>query len=153
MKNPFTGASGSNERTSKLAKGVFCDVDGTLVGILDGKLNEPLVKALQMLMDKRVPVYIITGGDTDVKAIKLQKLGVRGNLLAVRRKDDFAAYDLQVLIDDTDPKEQFLSVYGQWFKPRVTNVEEFVSDIMRVLEETAQGPKPPEGTAPSTPKP
>lgn len=99
------------EQAHSLEKGVFVDVDGTL--IIDGELNIDLAKELMVRND----VVIFSGGDPDLKTKQLKELGFPENLLPVVSKDKYKGKILEKLIDDSAPEYQGFDV-AFYFKPR-----------------------------------
>lgn len=90
-----------SEKAMELEKGIFVDVDGTLV--VDGKLNTALTETLKKSSDR---VVIFSGGDSETQTEKLRNLGFPEEFLPVVSKDKYKGKMLERLIDDTPPSYQ-----------------------------------------------
>ena len=78
-------------------EGVYCDVEGTL--LVDGKLNEKVVKALSYYWSEKKKITIWTDGDVDDIFTKLRMLGVPHSIVS---KHDYAGATAEIVIDDMD---------------------------------------------------
>ncbi len=90
-------------------RGIFVDVDGTLIG-LDGKLNQVLHDKLKIAEECGFSVTLISGGNKSEQEERLKKLGATLKCLeddGVERKEALFGI-LEFLIDDTSPYSQGL---------------------------------------------
>lgn len=89
-----------SEKAKKFEKGIFVDVDGTL--IVDGGLDIELAEALEGVNG----VVVFTGGNPEQKTEELRRLGLSERLLPVVSKDLYKGKILEKLIDDSVPDYQ-----------------------------------------------
>jgi hypothetical protein len=88
------------ESTGKTLKGVFVDVDDTLLHA-NGQANEGLVKSLKEAEAAGVKVTIISGGDPETQKERLAQAGMV--VKKVIPKASLRGAKLETLIDDTKP--------------------------------------------------
>ena len=98
------------EMAHELVRGVFVDVDGTL--IIDGQLNEKLVADLEKV---NTPVIIFSGGDPESQTERLRNLGFSEKYLPVHSKKEYQGKILEKLIDDSNTNYQgFEALFQFW---------------------------------------
>ncbi|GEM_PF-7021370 len=94
-----------------LKKGIFVDVDGTLIGP-DGKLNTELYEKLRIAEELGYKVTVISGGYIPMQEQRLKELGVKLKCLdgGVSPKSSYEnMVVLEFLIDDVRPGSQKLT--------------------------------------------
>ncbi len=93
-----------------VVRGVFVDVDDTLIQSSRYDENPKLTKAAELILalapGSGTPLTIFTGGDPAEATKKLQELGVPAEYLPVRSKTEFRGKRLEIVIDDTAPVKQ-----------------------------------------------
>ena len=88
------------EQATDLEKGVFVDVDGTLISP-DGTLNKGLLDMINLADMNGDPVIIFTGGDPERQTALLREIGLPEKFLPVRSKAEYKGKVLGFLVDDT----------------------------------------------------
>lgn len=91
----------------EVLKGVFCDIEGTLLSS-DDAVNESVLQMLEKEEGKRA-VSIWTGGDTEKLQKKLYQLGVKK--FPILSKYSFKGCEVEVVIDDLS-QDEFKKRYG-----------------------------------------
>lgn len=103
---------GMSKKASELVKGIYVDVDGTLINCNghspepEGMLNDELADYLTKQMQKGKKIVIFSGGSPEQQTKRLQKHKFPGKLLPVVSKEQFRGKVLEVLIDDSNPAYQ-----------------------------------------------
>jgi len=100
-----------SEKASERVKGLFIDVEGTLV--INGQLNEELLERIEEESKEGKDIIIFTGGDPEEQTELLRKLGFPEKYLPVKEKKDYKRKVLETLIDDTDPVYQGFKCVGR----------------------------------------
>ncbi len=99
---------------SKMADGLYVDVDGTLV--IYGKPNEWALQKMVKSADSGKKVTIFSGGNPKEQTELLRGLGVEERFLPVLPKSQFIGMVLEELIDDTIPEYQGFRAVS-WIRP------------------------------------
>lgn len=99
-----------SKNATELIKGIYVDVDGTLIncnswGSKD-YLNQGLADYLIKQKQKGKNVVIFSGGSPEDQTKRLEKINVPKDLLPVISKNALKGKILEVLIDDTKPESQ-----------------------------------------------
>jgi hypothetical protein len=99
-----------SKNAAGLVKGIYVDVDGTLINCnqhgQEDYLNEELADYLIRQKQKGKNVVIFSGGSPEKQTKRLEKVKVSDSLLPVASKDKYKGKILEVLIDDTKPEYQ-----------------------------------------------
>lgn len=93
-------------------KGVYVDVDGTLV-VGENQLNQRIVDKLKEYKDLGKNIVIFTGGDTGSQKERLVKLGLEKEIgeFKVVSKGSFQNKKLEITIDDFS-QDQLKNIFG-----------------------------------------